>query len=418
MLLHLGLLRTNVDSFLPYTRPISPQLSSIMLFLGLWMIYRVVNLKTNFKFVVGLGILSGLSLYLYIYTWTFLSAVLGLYLIYFLAQKNREKIKLFFTALLVNGIIALPFLFNLLKARSDPDYVYSTGRLGLVHSHMPIVGTWIIMGFLALIFLWPARHKSVKSFLLFLFTALAIVLNQQIVTGFKLQPGHFHWFYTKPFIAIIITLIIVHWLETMVSKKWVIAVGMLLGSIFFFNGGIIQAHSYIVNYPTFQDNQRYAPVLAFLDRAYSDEKNIWAHTDLSALIVASTHHQAYLPDEYSYSYDYVRDNLFLEYRLKGISDKNIMTVMMRDKGSITSRLFGLSYRDRPGNHERTDADLARDVMDYKIFYATPLDQILKKLNIDLMVTDAGDDIVRLEKLPFLSKIFITGRISVYQLTVK
>lgn len=419
-LLHLGLLKTSIDTFLPYTRPISPLISSLFLFLGLWGIYRLAYGKSYLKTVIILGILVGVSLYEYIFTYTFLAVVLGLYFLYFLLTKEWNKAKYFFITLAINGIVALPYLFNLLRAKVDQDYLYMVAREGLIPTHAPILGTWVIVGFLAIMFLWPAGYKNVKYFFLFLLGALVVVLNQQIITGSEIQAGHYHWFTTKPLIAIILSFLILYWVEKLVSSnKLKIVASVLLGLILFFNAIIIQVHSYSANYQTYQKNQRYVPILTFLDDTYTTKKNILASTDLSFLISTYTHHVTpMLSDSYTESQAHRREMLFLEYRLRGVDDKNIMSVVLHNKAYVTSTLFGVYYRDLPGSPLLSDEDLKKLAMEYNEFYKISLDQVFKNNKIDLTVADSSIDSSYFDKLAFLSKIYTKDGLSLYQIKPK
>src|SRR3989344_3388226 len=347
-ILRLTRLKTDIDTFLPYTRPSSPQISSLFLFVGLWSIYRIINRIPRFRTILLAGLLVGFSIYVYVFSWTMLTALSGLCLIYFFLKKENSKAKKFLLLLLVNGIVSLPFFLNMLKARLDIDYIDTTARIGLIHTHMPTLGIWIVLGYLALIFLWPRKHESSKYFLLFCFPALLVVLNQQVIIGTRLQPGHYHWYITKPLIAIILTPLVVYWGERIVSnKKCRMAMCVSLGSIFFLNAIVIQTHSYIANYPQFKENQRYAPLFVFLSDHYPTRQIIWTNHGLSTLILAYTRHGA--PDniyatQYTDSQNHLRNMLFLEYRLKGISEKNIANTMRQDRDYVTSRIFGLYYR--------------------------------------------------------------------------
>lgn len=418
----LASLKTSIDTFLPYTRPISPQISSIFLFLGLWGIYNWGLKESRLKTAIFLGVLSGLSLYEYIYTWTFLTVVLSLYLVYFVLYKKTEKAKYFSCTLAINGIIAFPFFINLLKARLDPDYIDTAARIGTISSHTPIFGVWILLGYLALIFLWPRdKYRDIKYFFLFLFTALVVVLNQQIITGLKLQPGHYHWYTTKPLIAIIIIFLGIYCIKRAVTnKKLRIAIPVFLGAIFFLNAIVIQTHSYATNYPTYEKNQRYAPLLSFLNGTYQQEKTIWADPDLSTLIMAYTQHNA--PDNrhaqyYLDSRNHLRDMLFLEYRLKGVTEKNITSVMESERDYVTSKIFGIYYRDLPGDRKIPEAELNKLVLEYKEFYKIPLDQVFKNVKIDLIVEDKVNNDLSIDKLAFLSRISIGDGLYVYQFKV-
>ncbi|MGD0976852.1 MAG: hypothetical protein ABR875_00965 [Minisyncoccia bacterium] len=411
-------LKTSIDTFLPYTRPMSPQVSSLFLFTGLWSIYRLVNRQLRFRTALLIGILCGFSLYAYVFSWTMLTALTGLYLLYFILRKEIPKAKQFLLVLIANGIVSLPFFLNMLRARSDIDYIDTTARIGLIHTHMPILGILIVIGFAILILLWPKKHGGTKCFLLFCLTALLLVINQQIITGTQLQPGHYHWYITKPLIAIILTLLGLYWVDRLVSgKKLRIAVYIFTGSLLILSGVVIQTHSYAVNYPQFQENQRYAPLFDFLSGHYPRGRIIWTDQNLSTLILAYTGDSA--PDnlyatQYTDSQKHLRDMLFLEYRLKGVNPKDIFSIMLGDRTYVTMRLFGLYYRDLPGNHELSDEALKNLAQEYNDSYALPLEKIFKNLGIDLAVEDKKDHDLGLSTLSFLSKISLGDGLNVYE----
>ena len=426
-LLDLSSLRTNIDTFLPYTRPISPLISSVFLFLSLWGIYRLVSSKSTLKAAIWLGILSGLSLYSYIYTWTFIVVVLGLYFLHFLTKRNWGKVKYLAYTLFINGIVALPFFINLLRAKLDADYAYTTTRIGLIYTHAPIFGIWIVVGFLAIIFLWPKAYPSTKYFFLILFGSLIVALNQQIITGVRIQPSHYHWFTTKPLVAIIVSFLGLYYMGKIISNKKLRMVTLVsIGSILFLNSIVIQANSYSSNYPAYQENQKYVPLFSFLDSTYPQVKNIWASPDLdlaypelSYLVLAYTRHNAPMVlDNYSNSQEHTQDMFFLSYRLKGVSSTNIANVLNQDRNYIASALSGVYYRDLPGNHQLPDAELHKLALGYDTFYRTPLNQVFKNMNIDLVIEDKKNNDLHLEKIPFLYVVYENNGLFVYQFKSK
>ncbi|MBX4189739.1 hypothetical protein KW791_00355 [Candidatus Parcubacteria bacterium] len=412
-LLNLRLLHTSLDSFLPYTRPFSPLISSLFLFPGLWGIHRLVSKGLSLRSSIALGLITGFSLYEYVYTWTILTVVLGLYFLYFFILRDKTKIKSFIPSLLTHGVISLPVFLNSFKARLDPDYIYTTARHGLVHTRTPILGSFVILGFLALLFLWPKKFRDIRHFFLFVFLALIIVLNQQIITGFTIQPGHYHWFYVKPLCVIVVGFIVIYWIEKIVSiRKWATLLFVSIGLVLLFNGIVIQTNSYKANYHTFIKNQNYAPLLYFFDDSYPQEKNIWANYDLSVLIESYTHHSALnIFDYYSKSETERRNGIFLEYRLRGVSDKNITEIATQEKDYIISSLFGVYYRDLPGSDKIQDLELQKFIQGYFAFVKAPLQQAMKGLNIDLIVVDKNSN---LEELSFLQKVYKDDRFIIYQ----
>jgi hypothetical protein len=413
-------LKTGIDSFLPYTRPISPQISSFFLFGGLWGIYRLVYGDYRLRIAIVIGLISGLSLYSYIYTWTFLTVLLGLYFIHLIAQKKYERAKNIFYALLANGALALPFFINLLKARVDIDYADTALRIGAIHSRAPVFGLLFALACAALVFLWPREHKNVKYFFLFNIAALAVVLNQQLITGLKLQPGHYHWYVTKPLLALIASFLALCWAQRIWAYRGKAIMAVLLAIVFLANAAVIQAHSYSANYSAYAENQRYAPLLSFLDAAYPQKKNIWTEHNLSTLIMAYTRHNA--PDNahamyYIASQKHLRDMVFLEYRLKGVEAEDIAGALDRDREYVTARTWGIYYRDLPGTHEISDVELNSVAAGYREFLKIPLEGVLKDMDIDIIVVDSDNDKPELDKAQFLTKI-TAGKFLVYQRMIK
>ncbi len=412
-----------IGNFLPYTRPLSPLLSSLFLFLGLWGIYRLWFFKPKLRlaFSLMLGAWIGLSLYEYIYSWTYLVVVLGLCLLYLVFKREWNKVKYFFIALLANFIALIPYFHNLLIARKDSDYLYMAARQGLLHSHAPILGIWVVIGAVIVIFLWPAPHQNTKRFFIILVSALFVVLNQQIITGLLIQPGHYHWFTTKPIIAIIISFVGLYWLRKFfANKKLQTGFVVLLLGLFFINAIAIQAYSYSDAYPTFQKLQKYAPVLAFLNQTYPLKKNVFitsdfdvVYTQASYLVLDYTHLNAPLvPDNYSESLDTVRDQLFLGYRLRGIHGKDILGVLTQERGNVTTSLFGIYYRDLPGSHELSDTQLQDLSGEYAKFYKMPIKDVFEKLHLDIIINDNGN--TNLASLPFLKIVYTEGDMVVYE----
>ncbi len=417
-ILRFAYLRTNVDSFLTYTRPISPLISSIFLFLGLWLMYRLTNTETRFRNAVALGIVVGLSLYIYVFTWTFLSVVSALYFLHFLIIKHKQKMKYFFVVLIANAIIVLPFIVNYLKARLDPDYIYSVARNGVVHSYTPIFGIWIFLGLLLIVLLWPKKECARgKVFFMYLFVSLGIVINHQVITGITLQPGHYHWFYTKPLIAILISFLGLYWLDKIVTNKnWQRAVYVCLAILFFINGTLIQANSYSASYLKYQSYQRYASLLSFLDRNYEEEKNVWANMDLSYLVISYTRHNAPLAlDNYIESEEHFSNVFFLGYRLRGISAKKFADEVQNNKDNTMNAIFGIGYRDGLKDEQVTNTELAKLISGYDAFLKIPLEQVLKNNRIDMIVEDRNNDNFHLDTMKFLKQYSIGDGLYVYEL---
>lgn len=410
-------LKSNISGFLPYTRPVNPQVSSIFLFLGLWLTYRLAAGRAGPKGSILLGGIVGLSLFSYIFTWTFMAALLALCFLFFLFRRDALKAKYFLLTATVSILVALPFFMNALRARADVEYLETSARIGLVHSHAPILGMLIVLAYIVLVFFWPKNKSVERSYFLVMVTAVVVVLNQQIVTGIKLQVGHYHWYMTKPILSIVLVFLAVHWITKLGKSRWRAVALLSFAAVLILNGLVVQARSYQANYPVFQEKQKFGPLFTFLNEQFKEPQTIWADPDLSTLIPAYTRHFA--PDNFYAPYyidtrRHLRDMLFLEYRLKGITAQNIMDVMEKDGGYAIGKVTGIYYRELPdaGALNKEREQLAKEYAD---FSRVSLRENFKNLSIDLVVADKGVNGFNYDTLVFLSKVKEFGDgLSLYQ----
>lgn len=411
-------LSTSVDTFLPYTRPVNPQMSSIFMFICLWLIYRLLTKKNKAWLAIIIGSIAGLSLYVYVYTWSFIIVFFGICGIGLMAKRDWERFGFIIVALITNILIVAPFFANIVRARLDGDYLDTVARIGLVPSHEITIGLLIVMGFLALIFLWPRTESTrARSYLAYILISLVLVLNQQLITGVKLQPGHFHWYIAKPFFILIIAFLAIYWARRIFKHRGEVIVSICLVFLIIISGGLVQINSYHANYDEFLSDQRYAPVLAFLN-SYSSERNtIWAETDLSTLILAYTHHKA--PNNlhsqyYNHSQKYLQDILFLDNRLSNDVARRVDDFSESGWPYIASRLYGIESAKIYDSESSIISELSRLAVSYDAFQEIPLSSGLKELDVDTIIVEKGQGRVDFNSMPSLMKIGDFEGFSIYQ----
>lgn len=204
------------NNFLYYSRPVHPEISSLFLFGFLSVFYSFfLNGKKIFGWLSL--IFFGISVYIYPYLWLFLAALLGVFLIWAAVKKNWPRFKQLLMILL--GGLALSFFyfinyFAAIKHFSYPGVVLS---YNLISTHQQVISGLILvsLGLLAIMYFY-GREEKIKKAVVFLGLAvisLLVVLNQQLITGYWLQPGHFHWYITKPLFFITAVLFLVFALE-------------------------------------------------------------------------------------------------------------------------------------------------------------------------------------------------------------
>jgi hypothetical protein len=218
--------------------------------------------------IIGLGIGVGLSLYISPYPWSFLGAALAIASGYFLCRKEYKKFLAIFSAGSIAALCAVPFIVNFLQARNMPGYEAATEQQGVLVSHAPVIG--IILPLLAVLAAWglPAGMKKACGFFLLSAAALLLILNQQIVTGFYLQPGHYHWYITKPLFGLLLGLVTYGILERIFKTKIALyGISFLCVAFLIGYASLAQIHFYKIHAPASIAAQEYAPLLAYIQAA-------------------------------------------------------------------------------------------------------------------------------------------------------
>lgn len=302
-----------------WARPVNPEMSDVILFAVLWLLYRAYTQKTiRWPAAVGVGALVGGALYLSPYVWAFLGVLLTIMVV--AAWWDRRVA--YSASLIGSGILALgvsaPYVLGYVQAQNYPAYAEAAANLQLATSHYPVIGLWLMIVVVIVLVLWPSTLHAARPFFIFCAATLVIALNQQVLTGISLQPGHFHWYITKPLTAALIGLVVLTWLSTWPRLRYAAATGIIAG--FFLYVGVSQYAFYNRYAPAAFAAQAYAPLFAYLNTL--PPQAVGADETLSIYLPLYTHDQA--PDN-PYTQFYVDPSsnlpvtLFVSDTLKGTS---------------------------------------------------------------------------------------------------
>ncbi|MDB5225313.1 MAG: hypothetical protein JWL87_265 [Candidatus Adlerbacteria bacterium] len=247
-----------------WARPINPSMTGLVLFGSLWMLYRLHNRKPSLAEIATLGSLIGLSLYLSVYTWSFLGVLLLIVFGSALHQKDILRSGRIFAIGVLALVYATPFFINFVQARAHPAYSEVSNNLGAMASHSPELGLWLVVLLVVPVFFWPARLAQSRQYFIFCGAALFIVLNQHVLTGFYLQPGHYHWYITKPLTGIVLALVGMEFLRRWTPLWANDALCALAIAVLFTHGAFAQKHFYNNHAPEARSAQAYAPLFEYL----------------------------------------------------------------------------------------------------------------------------------------------------------
>lgn len=401
--------------FLDYSRPINPQISSLFFFGFLYWYWRL-HQTNNRWFGIGCMMVFGLSFYVYPYTWSLLLVFLSLMFLAAVWQRQRRN-ALWISAISIGGfVIAIPYFVNVYQLIHDPSYGTLTDSWGL-HAGRPFVVGSILCIAVALLAVIHKINKKNNNYSLWFLLALLIsgfiALNQQLITGRVFYYGHYHWYYNKPFFAIIVAISIGALLRYYkVNLKIQQTFATVLVGIFLYNGIMIQWVSYQYHFNHYLALQSYRPVIDWLKKNAAKDSVVYVPGSfyypidgrtqerdtpslaLSRFIVSYTSLNLYF-NEYANFYllpydQYKQYNLFITLKLLGVKP-DVAFVFLRRQPEFFYDVYysyfkvrGLTYNDLP------DSLIAKAVFDYQNFDAITWPAILKKYPLDYIVWDKND----------------------------
>lgn len=403
---------TPARDFLLYTRPIHPEVSSLFLFSALYLLWKVIGREEAggrlLLFGVCLGVISGFSIYVYIYPWSFLFVAIFLSLAY-ASFKKRFCVSALLVAIGVHIAVTAPYWLNFFWARMYPEYSDAAMRVGLVPDHTPVWGLLLVFSTVTVFLLWPKQYARAKWFFAIAVLSLWIVTNQQVITGVKLQVGHYHWYIVKPIASILLSFIFIFFFEHIIKRRYLtIFAASILVIVFIYNAALIQLFSYRTYYAQTVEDQRYAALISYLERQYQSPQTVWSDARIASFVPMYTIHN--VPNsEYIFhslnSKGYLTRRLFLEYRLRGVRPETLGAVLRNEEEYVSSRVFGIYYHERM-LPEEVFASLETQ---YPEFYRLPYRAVFRYFDINLIVWDKQSDGVNpYEQISELEKVIEIG----------
>lgn len=388
------------SKFLLFTRPVNPQVSVSILLIALlllfFLLYKRVS-RYRMWMIIGIGLAWGLSQYVYLYTWSLLTVLIGLHVLYALFKKDWERFKWLSVSGLIYLIIATPYWVNMLAARAHPAYQDAAMRFGIVNGHMPIFSLWLFVGALVLFFFYrkPA-YKMGAIFFLVITASIAIAINQQVITGMVLQQGHYHWYFTKPFVAstavaLAIIFVLQKYIKSNSARNAFVGVVVF---VLFYNGALVQVSAYQNNLERARELQRFVPVVAFLNDDRTE--TVWLQNRGVSTELAGYSSDSFINSEYAAYYliekEFFVNRLMLEYRLKGVTPSEIADVLDTRREDVSYRIYAMYHREKLGDRALIpQEDLDEIAQSYNDFHERDFEEIFQELGIDLIVWDKKNE---------------------------
>lgn len=386
-----------LGSFLEYLRPINPQMSSLLFFLWLWT-FMLWMRRGNLRIFFLSSVLLGSLFYAYLYSWTLAYAILGMFFIFsfkkdaaILGIRKKKLVPLVF----LSFVFSIPYWMNFFELRQDPLYPILQRRYGFFQSHEALWSNFLFFDLALLFFLYRKKERDVNYYLFFsVFLSLFILINQQVITGLRFYPGHWHWYSTAPFTIILVLLAFFKIFQTKVYFiKWLSAVLILAAGI---NGVARQLNAYREIRESSMKSQRQREVFDWLNENTQKDDVVLADKSLNVNLGIYAHNNNYLTrwgHFYLIPHERLEDSFFAQAFLFQADEKNVEKFIHPENRYLYEIVYG-RYRLRSG--ECTNECVhPREVEEWRKKYLlwkeeVDFEKFLKKYRINYALEDTKE----------------------------
>lgn len=240
----------NINDPLYFSHFEEPKITFLFFVLCVYAIIRAF-IRQGRGNIIFAGISFGVLFYTYLYDWALVLTALGIMGIYFLAQKDYGRLKIIASIAGIGFLVSTYYWVNLFMLKGLAQSKDIIARLGGEFSHQFRFATvWKSYG-RALILagtLWMLLREKVPSAAIVvgaLLLSYIVVVNEQMITGFNVQPDH--W-YRGQFLPIAVSIgLICAWLyrrfEPIRIKKYApLACAVFI--FYFFVGALYSQYAY------------------------------------------------------------------------------------------------------------------------------------------------------------------------------
>jgi len=417
-------------SFLELARPVNSAMIFIPFF-GFLISFWTFHKNKKWQYGALSAILLGLNFYNYFYTWTYLYAFGGVLFIIFLLRRGWQEVVRISSVFVGALLLLVPYALNIYRASQHPTYDEVSLRFGIVMTYAPLFVGFVVIGALLVFLLgFPREDRKKYYFGLALLLTPFVTMNQQLITGKILQPGHYHWYFHKP-IAIIFVLSVIFYVLNRLnwfSIKKMFATTLIAISLA--TGVIVQAGSYYSDYASRDggyiaiERQKYGPVMKWFNDNANKEDVVLANDEASHMTVIYTslnvfYHRAGL---YTLSATEKRllDVLFTFYRLREVGESDVRDVFYDERGYLSANIYGMHYKEVFGLYEAIPDDKIEEILEeYLETLSTPTSEWLRgtlsKYEVEYIIWDKKENPSwQLDRFNFLEQRAGFGDLVIYQ----
>ncbi len=414
-------------AFLNFFRPVQPQMN-FLFFFGFLLCFWLFFEKKQWRWGIISSLILGLSFYIYLYTWSFLYVFVGLILLIFLLKRQWSEIRRIGYVVLGSLLVTIPYFLNLYRSILHPNFSEVSPRFGLIDGRQPILGFLVPIIFILFVLFFPKKRQNRYLFSLALLLTPFIVLNQQLITNRIFETGHYHWYTNQP-LAIIFFIIILFYQTGIIQERWRVLktinilkiLAVLIIGISLYTGITIQTASYKEQQDGILQDQKYAPIIKWLNAYTQKDEVVLADWILARVIPSYTSLNVFDGTSGYYylaaSRQRMSDIIFLFHRLDGLKGEEAKNRFLEaeTRVSISRGLYGEYYKEKFGDEVKIPDEILLDLAKkYQDSLLIPLDKFLKIHDVKYVVWDKKDyPQWQMDQYKFLDPVYEEGNFKIY-----
>lgn len=178
------------------------------------MIILLLSAKNRLRYIL-LSVILASGFYLYFYTWQIMLALIFVKLVIDAFAKQSQEFRGLFASTIFGILLAFPIISELnsqlnktLKS-NDSFFIFTNGYVQIRTFHLTKITLFLGFFIIALLFFRSKVFFSVrqKNFIHLVFFASVVIQGQSLLTGKEVQPGHYYWYFEKPYAALVFFLL-------------------------------------------------------------------------------------------------------------------------------------------------------------------------------------------------------------------
>lgn len=346
-------------SFIDYGRPVNPSFSSLVFFAYLSAFLLALERKKG-KWIVIAGCIFAVSFYTYLFTWTFILALNGVFVLAYFFKKEHTHTKTVMLITLLGVVGGIPYLLHAFRIRGLETYTEVASRFGFVKTRIPELSRLVIISSIVFLLSRKMLTPMQKVFFGSFFIAAISVINEHVITGTYLFNHHYHWYYNTPLVIIFfltLTFMLCARYAVRPLLQRIYAGSLIL--LFVISGVTVQSASYTGATERFRSYQEHTPLFSWINASTTTHTTFFADPELSELISAYSSGNVYYNGTSLYTLVPRRrllDSYLVHLYLAGVPQDNIAEYIVRDEARIIAVAYGYTFSFLPTSCPCIDSD--------------------------------------------------------------